>query len=352
MALGTGDVKIAIVCPYDLDRPGGVQAQVRGLAVALATAGHEAWIVGHGAAADRPTGRIRGVTVNGSVAPLVVAGRPLVLLDDADVVHVHEPLTPLGWRATRTTRPTVVTFHADVPATLRAGLRLLAPVVRRRLSDPVVATAVSSTAARPWELVGLRPRHIPNAIHLPPPELAHPDPARVVFVGRDEPRKGLEVLLRAWRAVHRTRPDAELVIVGSDRDGGPGTRSLGRVSEDVKWAVLAGSSIACAPNLGGESFGIVLVEAMAAGCVLVASDLPAFRAVAGDAATFVPPGDVDALAKALLRLLGDQAARQGLAATGRRRAAAFRWDHVVGSYLAAYEDAVGGVARRERRDRS
>ena len=334
-------MRIGLVSPYDLDRPGGVQAQVLGLARRLAEAGHDAVVVGPGAGADRSVGRVVAVPANGSIVPLGV-GRVAAALDDRDVVHVHEPLQPLSWPALGSGRPSVATFHADVPGWARSVLAGGSGVVGRRLRRSVL-TAVSDVAAAPWERMGLEVRRVPNGVEVPAGIEAQPEPGRVVFVGRDEPRKGLDVLLEAWPRVLDRHPGAELVLVGTDRDGGPGTRSLGTVAEGVKWTVLAGASVLCAPNLRGESFGIVLVEAMAAGCVVVASDLPAFRSVVGVDGVFVPPGDPGALAAAVGRLLSDEPGRYRIAEAARRRALRYRWEAVVGAYEAAYADALAAA---------
>jgi phosphatidylinositol alpha-mannosyltransferase len=295
-------------------------------------------VVGPGEGADRQVGRVVAIPANGSIVPLGV-GRVAAVLEDRDVVHVHEPLQPLGWAALGSGRATVATFHADVPSWARAVVGVGSPFVRRRLRRSVL-TAVSDVAAAPWERLGLAVRRVPNGLDLPAGLDTRAEPGRVVFVGRDEPRKGLDVLLDAWPQVLERCPGAELVLVGTDRDGGPGTRSLGVVAEPVKWTVLAGASVACAPNLGGESFGIVLVEAMAAGCAVVASDLPAFRAVVGSDGVFVPPGDPEALAAAIERLLGDETACTKLGEGAARRARGYRWEVVGGRYERAYVDAI------------
>lgn len=332
-------MRIGLVSPYDLDAPGGVQGQVLGLAHHLADRDHEVVVVGPGAAADRRVGRVVAVPANGSVAPLGI-GRIRPALADRDVVHVHEPLQPLGWAALGVQRPTVATFHADPPGWVASLTAAAAPIVRRRLRHTIL-TAVSDVAAARWEAIGLRARRIPNGVDVAGVAPDRPEPGRVVFVGRDEPRKGLDVLVEAWGIVRRTHGNAELVVVGSDRDAGPGSRSLGRVADPVKWTVLAGSAVACVPATHGESFGLVLVEAMAAGCAVVASDIPAFRAVAGEAAAYVPVGDAPALAAAITRLLDDEVIRTSLADQARRRARSYDWSAVTAAYERAYADVVG-----------
>lgn len=348
-------MRVGLVCPYDMDAPGGVQQLVTELAGQLRASGEEVVLVGAGApvALDRREPdqaiiragtpfRLRG---NKSTVPLTLAPtswrRVGAALGDVDVVNIHEPLIPLvGWAALATAKPTVVTFHADVPGWVERLYRL-APLLGRRMRSATL-TAVSKTAARAvppsWGEVSI----VPNAIDvdsydLPVERLPH----RIAFLGRDDPRKGLDVLLEAWPSIQRSRPAAELVVMGADR-GGPlaGVTYLGPVSGDEKRRVLASSAIYVAPNLGGESFGIVIAEAMAAGCAVVASDLAAFREVLDDCGRVVPPGDHEALAREVSALLGDGDEVRRLGESGRRRVAMFDWPRAVGRYRAAYEEAL------------
>jgi phosphatidylinositol alpha-mannosyltransferase len=213
-------------------------------------------------------------------------------------------------------------------------------VLRALLRRAAVVTAVSPVAA-----AAVAPfteaRIIPNGVDVAAFPPSDPIPGRVAFLGRDERRKGLTTLLQGWPLVHARLPEAELRVMGADRPSGPeGVVFLGRVDDDDKRAELAAASVYCAPNLGGESFGIVLVEAMAAGCAVVASDLPAFRHVGGDAVEFVEPGDPEGLARTILALLGDEPRCSRLAAAGRERSARFALDSVRASYVQAYRDAV------------
>ncbi|MEX0666815.1 MAG: glycosyltransferase family 4 protein [Acidimicrobiia bacterium] len=170
-------------------------------------------------------------------------------------------------------------------------------------------------------------------------------PGRVVFLGRDEPRKGLAVLKDAWPLVLSSHPDASLVVIGAD---GPHDRAFpnanveyrGRVTEAVKRQLLGEASIMVAPNLGGESFGLVVVEAMASGCAVVASEIPAFRAVVGDAAVLVTPGSSSDLASAISGLLSEPLKIEALGLAGRRRARDFDWARVLPQYRACYQRAI------------
>ena len=155
--------------------------------------------------------------------------------------------------------------------------------------------------------------------------------------------RALDVALEAWPRVRALVPEAELRVVGADRARGPeGVTFLGRLETDAKQAELHRATVLVAPNLGGESFGLVVVEGMASGCAVVASDLQAFRDVAGDAARLVRPGDPPALADAVIGLLTDPDAAGRLAAAGRRRAELYGRTTVLGAYLAAYGDALAG----------
>jgi len=341
-------MKIAVVSPYDLALPGGVQDQVIALVEGLRADGHRAWAVAPGTGGPEGTRHLGGVVsfpANRSRAPISLdprtAARVRNAVADAEVVHVHEPLMPVvSLAATIGAGPPVVaTFHADPGPVVRTVYRTASAVLRRLLARPAVVSAVSPVAA---SAVGrfADVRIIPNGVDVsafPPPA---PVPGRVVFLGRDEIRKGLENLLQAWPVVRAGSSERELRVVSAVRSSGPeGVAFLGRVSEDRKRRELAAAQVFCAPNLGGESFGIVIVEAMAAGCAVVASDLPAFRHVGGDAIRFVPPGDVTALTAAIRGLLDDRKAAAALGQAGRRRAARFDLAAVRERYLEAYREA-------------
>jgi len=345
-------VKVAVVCPYDLDAPGGVQDQVIGLVRRLSDAGHEAWAVAPGTggpAGTRHVGSITRVAANRSRAPISLSprtpGRVRAAVADADVIHIHEPLMPMTSLSVllSAAAPRVGTFHADPGAVVRGVYRGAAPVLRRLVGRLAVVTAVSETARSAIARFS-DPRIIPNAVDVAGFRTAaiERNPQSVVFLGRDEPRKGLDVLLDAWPRVMALHPGARLRVLGATRDRGPeGVEFLGRVSDEQKRSELASAAILAAPNLGGESFGIVLIEAMAAGCAVVASDLAAFRAVAGGAAVLVEPGNAAALAVGLSGLLGDSGQVAGAAGAGNRLVEQYDWSRVVDAYLGAYRDAVG-----------
>jgi phosphatidylinositol alpha-mannosyltransferase len=343
-------VKVALVSPYDLGRFGGVQDQALNLAAWLNDAGHEAWVVGpgEGPADTVSVGPATQIPVNLSTAPISINPAVGTRLRDAvagaDVVHVHEPLVPtVALAAAALPNVALVgTFHADPSPAVRRLYRLAAPVLRRLLRRLDVVTAVSPVAAGAIDRL-VAPRLVPNGVDVASHRPDDGNPLQVAFVGRDDPRKGLDVLLTAWPMVRAAVPDAELAVAAGDRcEDLEGVRFIGAPSHEAKRRLLTTSGVFCAPNLGGESFGIVLVEGMASGCAVVASALPGFTHVLGDAGMLVKPGDAEGLARSLIHVLENDAHRAGLQRRGLERA--WRYDRaaVLAGYLAAYRDA-GGV---------
>ncbi len=337
-------MRIGLVCPYDMGAPGGVQAQVRGLAAALIGLGHDVKVVAPGVV-EEDLGRVRRIRANRSVAPIALGpgiGRKVKeRLAHCDIVHVHEPLMPsVSLSALRSGRPTVATFHAAPAGGVRLLYKALGPVARRRL-DHAVSTAVSRTAAEAAGILGIESTIVPNGVFVPSAVKDQADRHGVLFIGRDEPRKGLSALLAAWPLVQKVSPDSELTIVGVEGTDGPNLRFLGNVDEATKQRLLASSAVLCAPNLGGESFGVVVAEGMAGGCAVVCSDLPAFADVGGDGVATFPVGNVPALALLLASLLSDGERRSALAGRARERVRCYAWATVTEDYLRAYERALG-----------
>jgi phosphatidylinositol alpha-mannosyltransferase len=361
-------LRVAIVCPYSLSVFGGVQGQVLGLARALRRRGHETRVI---APCDGPPPE-RGVTTvgptrrfpsNGSIAPItsnhLAAARTLEALRGfaPDVVHLHEPLTPGPTHAALvgTDLPLVGTFHASYHSGYNKWYAALRRPLQRMVDRLTVCTAVSAEASRDVQAAfGVECRILFNGVDVDQYATAtpwpSPDPA-IFFVGRHEPRKGLAVLLDAFAGLERP---ATLWVAST----GPRTDELraratagvewiGRVTEDEKARRLRGATIACFPSIEGESFGVVLLEAMAAGTAVVASDLTGYRAVAdsGREACLVPPGDAAALRDALRTLLDDAEARAKVAAAGAARAMELSMDHLVQRYETVYDDARGAVSR-------
>jgi phosphatidylinositol alpha-mannosyltransferase len=357
-------LRVALVCPYSWSVPGGVQTHVSGLARALRRRGGEVEIL---APADGPVdepefvplGRTVGFSDNGAITRVALSPAALVRTARAvrtrgyDLVHLHEPMLPHAcFTALQSARvPVVGTFH--MLNISERWYRLFGPVVRRAARRLSVRIAVSE-AARDF----VRPfipgdyRLIPNGVDLSgyPQEADGRDGGRVLFVGRPEPRKGLRVLLRAFALLP---PELELELVGVGPrelralagELRPGAleriHSHGRVSDQLRRKLLARADVLCAPSLGGESFGLVVLEGMAAGLPVVASDIRGYRDVLpADAGLLVPPGDERAVAAALGHLLEDAELRRRLGEAGRRAVARFDWSVVTDEVMAAYDEAL------------
>lgn len=341
-------MRIGLVCPYDLSKPGGVQAQVEGLARALATGGDDVTLIGPGLP-DHHQGVDLGpsfsIPGNGSVVPIAIDPRVARHVKEAaknlDILHVHEPLMPFAsLTALRAGTPVVATFHA-APGAMGAGLyRILKSRLRQVLGPNVKrVTAVSATAAAPLPEsldITLVPNGLDVAVFAGDSKRVA---GRVAFLGRDEPRKGLDILLRAWPTVTDQRDAAELVVMGAKRDDQSITWK-GRVDDETKASILGSSEIYVAPNTGGESFGIVLLEAMAAGTPVVASDLDAFRDVAGDVARYFKVGDSEDLAALLVSLLGSETERREMSEAGLAHVSQFDWENVAIRYRTLYEESL------------
>jgi phosphatidylinositol alpha-mannosyltransferase len=341
-------MRIGLVCPYDLSEPGGVQAQVLGLGSALGSLGEEVSIIGPGLPPDVDgvdLGSSVAVPGNGSIAPISLDPRVHSMIKkagrDLDLLHIHEPLMPLvSLSALRVGVPVVATFHAAPEAFTQRLYNFIGSQVVTILGDNVKrVTAVSPTAAK--SVAGhMEVAIVPNgldaaALSIETERHSH----RVVFLGRDEPRKGLDLLLEAWTEVSHAFPAAELVVMGADR-GTSDVRWLGRVDDETKARMLSSAAVLVAPNTGGESFGIVLVEAMAAGAAILASDLQSFTDLGGDAVRFFKNGDADDLVVQLVDLLGDEAGRVELGRRGESRVQQFDWSTVATSYRYVYTQAL------------
>lgn len=347
-------MRIGLVCPYSFDEPGGVQAHVLDLATHLRSVGHDALVLGP-ASADTalPEWVTRGgpavpIPYNGSVARLSFGPqvrritRQFIEEGDFDVLHLHEPNSPSYSMvaAGMAQGPIVATYHASADSSY--ALKLALPALRGRLEKIRAGIAVSEMAWR-WQAgqVGTDPVIIPNGVDTASFAAYRTPPAagsdvEIAFLGRlDEPRKGLGILLDA---VSKLETPAKVTVMGA---GHPrpieGVTFTGRVSEEEKRKILGRADIFVAPNTGGESFGIILVEAMAAGCAVVASDIEAFSAVCGAAGALFPPGDSEALARTLQLLIDDPSARTALITAGAERCMDFDWSTVSRQILAVYE---------------
>ncbi|MEU6642881.1 glycosyltransferase family 4 protein [Saccharomonospora sp. NPDC046836] len=370
-------MRIGIVCPYSFDVPGGVQGHVVDLAKALLALGHSVSVL---TPADEdaplppfvhPAGRALAIPYNGSVArlqfgPVSYARVRRWLRDnDFDVLHLHEPAAPsLSLLALKVASgPIVATFHTSTPRS--RTLAAFQPVLRPLLEKVTARIAVSALARRVQvEHSGGDAVEIPNGVDVGHFAAAEPLPGypraggTLGFVGRyTEPRKGMGVLLDALRILAPQLPGLRLLVVGRGdadtllREAGPDLAQridlLGQVDDTTKARALRSVDVYCAPNTGGESFGMILTEAMAAGTPVVASALDSFRRVLDDgrAGVLTPTGDAAALAGALRELIGDPERRALLSAAATERVALFDWQTVVKQVLRVYETAIAADPR-------
>jgi phosphatidyl-myo-inositol alpha-mannosyltransferase len=371
-------MKVGIVCPYSLDVPGGVQAHVMDLARALRRLGHEVDVL---APADEdspvpsfvtPAGRAMGIPYNGSVARLSFGPRSFAKVrrwirdHDFDVLHLHEPTAPsLSFLALMVADgPIVATFHTSTPRS--RALSAFQLILQPFLEKITARIAVSALARRVQvEHLGGDAVEIPNGVDVSffadaEPLIGYPRAGGTVgFVGRfTEPRKGMAVLLGALRRLVPDFPDLQLLVVGrGDQDdlreaAGPELADrivlLGQADDKVKAQALRSMDVYCAPNTGGESFGIILTEAMAAGTAVVASDIDAFRRVLDDGVvgTLAAVQDEAAMAAAIRALLADPDRRAELAAAAQKRVAAFDWSVLTTRVLRVYETAIAATPGR------
>ena len=354
-------LRIGIVSPYSLTVPGGVQQQVLGLARSLRAKGHEVRVLGpcDGPPPDAfvtPLGNSLPTAVNGSIAPLApdasAALRTIRALNDEafDVVHVHEPLVPGPSLTALLVKmaPVVATFHS---AGESAAYRTFSRQLKWVASRIDIRVAVSKDAVElAQRYIGGDYEVLFNGIELGDysSPSATPRENAIFFIGRHEERKGLSILLEA---LSKLPADVRLWIASD----GPQTAELktrfasdsriewlGRISDAEKISRMSRASVFCAPSLHGESFGVVLLEAMAAGTPVVASNLDGYRNVATDdeTALLVETGNVASLASALARVLVDPRLAARLTANGREHAQRFSMDALADRYIEMYERAL------------
>ncbi len=361
-------MRVLLVCPYAWDVPGGVQVHIRQLARALEAKGHEVLVLAPARSTStapppvRIVGRTVGVPFGGTVAPICFSRRSfrrirrLVDVFEPDVVHVHEPMTPsTSMLATfAATAPVVATFHAFAE---RSRLMELAAPALRTVDRRIAARIAVSNAAA--EFLG---RAVPGEVEIVPngtdvERFAHasapaeglPEGRRILWANRLDPQKGFPVAVRAFARLAAELDDVQLVVAGDGRDRGAlellsdrdrrRVVMLGAVPNDDLPQFHAAADVFIAPAVGQESFGVVLIEAMAAGVPVVASDIPGYREVVRDGidGLLVPPRDPNALAAAVRRVLDEPALASALARAGRERAGAYSWDVVAPRIEAIYQ---------------
>jgi phosphatidylinositol alpha-mannosyltransferase len=382
-------LRVGMVCPYSFDVPGGVQNHVLGLARYLRQSGHRPYVLAPGelgsAAAAlgledfASAGVAMPVPYNGSVArvnfgPLSAARvRRWLRNGKFDLIHLHEPITPsisllALWAAEQ---PVVATFHTATPRS--RSMQLASGVLRAAIEKIDAGIAVSESARNVViQHLGRDALVIPNGIRFgdfarrrraePFDELRTAlvdagspqisDQPRLVFIGRlDEPRKGLDVLLAALPLIKQVRPNLQVIVAGQgSRPLPPDCRNLGTISEETKIALLGSADVFVAPQLARESFGIVLLEAMATGVQIVASDLPSFVDLLGARhderrlGEVFTVGDHRALAQAVLQVLDQPDPMR--AGRAQRAARNYDWSNVGTTVLAIYRAALSAAPAR------
>jgi len=373
-------MKLALVSPYDFAYPGGVTEHVAHLAEQFRRRDHEVHIIAPSSDEDdepaatgdalvHRIGRVVSIPANGSVARITLSLRAylqtkrLLQAENFDLIHLHEPMMPaLPLTVLRHSNTTNIgTFHAfrQTPLAYFYGKPIVQPFFRKLHGHITVSTAARDFVG---EYFPADYAVIPNGIDFdrffeprpPLPELADGRPT-VLFVGRLEKRKGLRFLLRAWPRVLEQVPDARLVVVGRGRPLEGYRRFAARQGWSPTDVVFAGyvssedlpryyqsADVFCAPNTGQESFGIVLLEAMAAGAPIVASDIAGYRDVIthGDQGLLVKPQDPEALADALNRLLTEPERRATMRVHGQATARRYDWPRIAGEVLSYYLDVL------------
>ena len=374
-------MKIAQLCPYDIDRPGGVQKHILDLSCSLAALGHDVTVIAPRISdaqqagpprADNPlsiihVGHGRLVSFNKTAFEISLAvGGEYQRLDRLmrsagfDILHLHTPLNPfLPLQALfRSKAANVATFHAVPPGTASGPVqRLLCGVLNRRITTKLDGVVLASAVQKDLHLDG---SVIPPCVNLrrfqdevPPLDGYGGDRVNILFVGRLEPRKGAMILLKAYQELCRQNLPVRLLIAGDGperqmlewtaaNDKIPNVTFFGRVEELDLPPLYATCDLFCAPSLYGEGFGIVLTEAMASGRPVVAAANVGYRTVLqGDASRFlVEPGNVADLSKKLQLLVTQPAQRKSLGDWGRREATRYDSDSLAPAFLSLYEQAI------------
>ncbi len=365
-------LKIGIVCPYSWDTPGGVQNHIRDLAEFLIAAGHQVSVLAPAIDdADLPdyvvnAGKPISIPYNGAVArvlfgPVAYARvRQWISNGEFDLLHLHEPAIPsisllACWAADG---PMVGTFHAA--AKRQKIIFAIGPILEPAIEKLSARIAVSEAARLTLtDHLDTDAVVIPNGIYASRYRNGTPQDKwqgnTIGFIGRfEEPRKGLSVLLDALPVIARFAPDVRVFVAGPgdpaqvEKSIDPQLRHrftfLGKISEEDKANFMSSISIYVAPNTGGESFGIILAEALAGGACVVASDIPAFDDLLGQGeygAIFKSEDSTD-LAKVIIDLLRDDKKRSELAAAGRMRGQSFDWEVIAQQIYSVYDMSIVG----------
>lgn len=374
-------MKVGIVCPYSLSWPGGVQNHVMSLTAHLRESGIDTRLIAPCDAQPPLTevisvGSSVAVPANGSIARLALRPSSVLRLariladEDFDLLHLHEPFqagpTILSLLMAHRT-PILATFHAaaDELKQYEVLRPVLVPLASRLTERAAVSEAAAQLAAKYF---GGEYVLLPNGVEVARFARAEPWPRPderfvALFVGRLEPRKGCGVLLDAWSEVRSRVDDAHLWIVGSgperevlerkaaDLDLG-GVEFLGALGGPELASRFAAADVFCSPAIAGESFGIVLLEAMAAGTPVVASALDGYASVAsGGAALLTRIGDPNELASAIRDIANDDALAARLSLAGRERASEYSWNSLIGKVVETYEEVIGRGSARRRTQR-
>jgi phosphatidylinositol alpha-mannosyltransferase len=367
--------RIGIVCPYGWDTPGGVQAHIADLASYLISQGHHVEVLAPVSEdVELPeylvnAGKPLAIPYNGAVARILFGPiafsrvRQWISQGDFDLLHLHEPAIPsislLACFAAE--GPMVGTFHASAKkqkAIFAIG-PILEPVIEKLTARIAVSEAARSTLTEHLETDAVV---VPNGIYARKLSSGTLDQrwngASIGFIGRfEEPRKGLSVLVEALPEIIKAIPDIRVIVAG------PGNQEnflehvptelrkrftfLGRITEEEKANFLHSIGVYVAPNTGGESFGIILAEALAAGAAVVASDIPAFQALLGDGAygTLFESENAASLSSAIIEVLKNEGKRDALRLAGKEYAQSFDWDEVATRIYDVYEMAMVGLGK-------
>ena len=365
-------LKIGIVCPYSWDTPGGVQNHIRDLAEFLNAAGHQVSVLAPAIDEDNlpdyvvNAGKPISIPYNGAVARVLFGPvafsrvRQWISQGDFDLLHLHEPAIPSNsllacWAADG---PMVGTFHAAAKRQkiIFAIGPILEPAIEKLSARIAVSEAARLTLTDHLDTDAIV---IPNGIYASRYHQGTPEKKwqgnTIGFIGRfEEPRKGLSVLLEALPVIARFAPDVRILVAGPgdptevEKSIDPQLRHrfefLGKISEEDKANFMSSVSLYVAPNTGGESFGIILAEALAGGACVVASDIPAFDDLLGHGqfgALFKSEDPTD-LAKVVIDLLRDESKRSQLATAGRSRGQSFDWDLIAKRIYSVYEMSIVG----------